>query len=170
MKFVPYLMLAASAPFLLGACGGADSDTARENAIEKAAKRQGFDVDATISDDGTEKIEVRQGAATMGRNLDRPSELPDDIHLPANWEIMAFSPVPPSGYSVQAMTDDSPEDIIDELRREMLAEGWTEPEQGPELPGPMKRQAFEKGKRLATFTIVENGDGQTVQLMALTLP
>lgn len=167
MRPVSLFLPAASALLFLCACGGgADSNKAREDAIEQAGKRHGFDVDATVSEDGkTEKIEVRQGAATMGRNLDRPADFPDDIHVPSNWEIMAFSPVPPAGYSIQAMTDESAGDIVKELSREMAANGWT-----PAKEGPMQRAGFEKGKRLATYTIVSNGERNTVQVMTLTLP
>lgn len=154
----------------LASCGGSDSNEAREKQIEDTAAKYGVDVDVTLDTDGeTERIVINQGGAQIGQGLDLPSGFPDDIKLPGSWNIMAASAPMPNGYSIQALSDNSASEVMEELRSRMIAEGWVET--AADTPTPhMSRISFEKDDRMANFNILENGETRAVQLLTTPKP
>ncbi len=154
---------------LLSACGGESEN--REAAIEKEAKKYGIDADVTVDEKGDVKtVAIKRGNAVVGQHLSVPAEFPDDIKLPANWNMIASAPVPNlNGFSVQALSEDDAETILTNLRGSMSADGWTETVADQPTP-QMSRINFEKDDRMANFNIIANGDTNAVQLMTMSKP
>lgn len=154
------------------ACGGAsDNPASKEAALETAAAKHGVDLDATVRADGTtEKLAIKQGIGTVGQNLDLPADFPEDVYVSARWNVIAKSPVPPSGgYSLQSLSSEDIEDIASDIRSRMTAQGWTEID-APEQSGPLTRVGFEKGSRIASFNIIPNGETNAIQLVTMMKP
>lgn len=163
-------VFAASFLAMTVACGGgADSNEAREKAMEDTAKKHGLDVDVTVGENGdAEQIVINNGAAQVGQNLNLPNNFPEDISLPSGWNIMSSAPVP-NGFSVQAIVSDDADTIINGLRGKMSADGWTEAVADQPTP-QMSRINFEKDDRMANFNIMANGETNMVQLMTMVRP
>ncbi len=161
------IMLAAG---LLAACGGSDTNAAREKAMEDAAAAHGINADVTVNDAGeSEKIEINAGGGTVGRNLDLPAGFPDDINLPADWEVIAASSPMPGAHSVQILSDATRDEIMQTLRSRLTETGWSET--SADIPAPsMARLGFEKGDRMANFNIIENGETRAVQVLTMPKP
>ena len=169
MTIKPFMMIGAAA-LLIAGCGGADSNESREKAMEDLAASQGIDADVTVNDDGeTEKVVINAGAGQVGMNLDLPAGFPDDVKLPADWNIIGSSSPMPDMQNLQAMSEATTDEIVADLRSRLGDEGWTET--GFEQPTPaMSQLGFEKGERIANFNIIENGETRMIQLATLPKP
>ncbi|MEX6632978.1 hypothetical protein [Hyphococcus lacteus] len=154
----------------LAACGGDDSANTKEKNIEDAAKAHGIDLDATVDAKGdTEKLEIKQGASRIGKNLDLPPDFPADVFISSDWNIMGTIPVPTGGYSIQSMSSDEADVIVKLVRERMIAEGWDEVSSDSPMP-QMSRIGFEKDDRMASFNVMENGATRMVQMVTTTKP
>lgn len=158
------------AALILASCGGNDSNEAREKKMEDTAARYGVDVDVSLDEDGeTEQVVINQGGGQVGQGLNLPPGFPNDITLPETWNIMAASAPMPNGYSIQALSDRSAAEIMDELRSRLTAEGWVETV-ADSPTSQMSRISFEKDDRMANFNILENGETRAVQLLTMPTP
>ncbi|MEM9234868.1 MAG: hypothetical protein AAGA69_11620 [Pseudomonadota bacterium] len=170
MKITQRTILTATAIGMLAACGGVDdSPDAREKAMEQAAAKHGIDADVTVGKDGeVEQVVINSGAGQVGQNLSLPNGFPDDIPLPDDWNIMSSAAVP-NGFSVQALSEDSAEALMADLKASMTDTGWTVTASDQPTP-QMSRVNFEKDGRMANFNIMLNGETRVVQLMTMVMP
>ena len=170
MKTTTGILSIALASGLLAACGGSDSNSTREQAMADSAAAHGIDADVTLNDDGeTEKVVINAGGGQVGKNLDLPAGFPEDISLPAGWDIMSSSSPLPGSFNLQALSPDSAADILDTLRTRLTADGWTETASDSPTPA-MSRINFEKDDRMANFNIIENGETRAVQILTMPKP
>ncbi len=138
--------------------------------MEDAAARHGIDADVSLNGEGeTEQIVINAGGGQVGRNLDLPSGFPDDIELPAAWDIIATGSPLPGSHSVQALSESSKEDIISNIRDRLTADGWTVMDSDSSMPH-MARISLEKDDRMASFSVMENGDTRAVQILTMPKP
>jgi len=170
MKTGTGILAIALATDLLAACSGSDSNNSREKAMEDAAARHGIDADVSLNNKGeAEQMVINAGGSQVGRNLNLPAGFPDDIELPAAWDIIATGSPMPGSHSLQALSESSKEDIISDVRNRLMADGWTEMESDPSMPH-MARISLEKGGRLASFNVIENGNTRAVQILIMPKP
>ncbi len=172
MKTQLLLGLAASAT-ALAACGGGDnSKEAQEKRIEETAKKYGVNADVTLDKDSeVDKVVINNGLGQYGQGLDLPSGFPQDVALPAGANIMAATNVPgqKNAFSIQALSNDDADTIINSVTSQMETSGWTK--SASDQPTPqMRRIGFEKDDRMANFVITANGETNMVQLVTMTKP
>lgn len=168
MHKLAQLFLCLGVATLLTACGDDSSDRAEqtEKAIEDAGKDLGFDLDATVNEEGeVEKVEINRGDSVVGQNLDLPAGFPEDVFVSSDWNIMSVSPAPGGGFMVQSLAPQDGKTIIEELRGQMTGQGWSV---AAEAETPFPRINFEKDNRVANFNIIPNGESNAVQLMTMT--
>ena len=75
MKTTTGILSIALASGLLAACGGSDSNSTREQAMEDSAAAHGIDADVTLNDDGeTEKVVINAAINDMDllESISRP--------------------------------------------------------------------------------------------------
>ena len=166
------LLTAALMCMLVAACGGSQSEQAREDAIEDLAAQYGVDADVELDEDGNvEQLTIDRSVggmqAQLGQNLDLPADFPADVPIYPGLSIHSVSAVP-QGHMVQGTTEDDRQAVVDFLRERLLADGWTEAESNE--VGPMLQMRFEKGSRITGIMLMPGNPGVVVQLSALTLP
>jgi len=155
---------------LVAACGGSDTDTSRDKAMEDAAAERGIDADVTLNEEGgQERIAINAGGGQVGRNLDLPAGFPADVRLPADWDIIAASSPLPGSHNLQALSEASSDDIIERIRARLSADGWAETASDSAAPG-MARISLAKDDRIANFNIIENGGTRAIQIMVMPKP
>ncbi|WP_425411041.1 hypothetical protein [Hyphococcus sp.] len=167
-KVLSFAALGAGA-VLLAACGGGEE--AREKQMEDMAKRHGVDADVELDDKGevkSVKINNGLGGAVVGQNIDLPDGFPADVPVSDEWSIMATTPTP-GGYMIQAMSGDSADAIIEDVRKALNAEGWTEETVDNPVP-QMHRIGFTKDDRMTTLNLIANGEQMSVQLLTMKKP
>lgn len=170
MKHLFKASLVGASAILLAGCGGGDSNDAREKQMEDAAARQGIDADVTLDEKGEPaKIEIKQGGGTVGQGLDLPSGFPDDINLPGDWNVIAVTAPMPNAHSIQALSPETTEALLEDIRARLSGQGWTETAADSPTPA-MSRIGFEKEGRMANFNIIENGETRAVQLVTMPKP
>jgi hypothetical protein len=163
---------AAIAALALTACGGAGSGAdKREAEIEAYAQAHGVDADVEVDASGeVSSVTVKQGGGTVGTDLDLPDGFPSDVKLPANWTIQSSSPVPPSGFMLTGMVDDTVDGVASAVRETLTAEGWAETAFDTSSP-VMTRIGFEKGTRMTNINVMDTGgDKLSVQIMTMEKP
>jgi hypothetical protein len=155
----------------LGACGGNDDLSSREQAMEDQAAALGIDADVTLDDEGkVDQVTVQGlGGATAGQNLDLPAGFPEDVPLNPDWNVTSVSPFPPAGYILQALSNESVEAARKGIRERFTAAGWTETASGQPSP-QMTTLGFEKGDRMTNVNLIAAGRQLTVQLSTLPKP
>jgi len=155
---------------LIAGCGGNDSGESGEQAMDEAAARYGIDADVTLSDTGEqEKVVINAGGSQVGQNLDLPAGFPDDIRLPADWNIIGASSPRPGSHNLQALSAASSDDIVREIRARLTETGWSETASASPAPG-MARISLVKGDRMANFNIIENGGSRMIQILIMRKP
>ena len=159
---------------VLAACGPSDSSNeATERAMENAAARHGVDADVELDSSGDVKsVVINNGVGgKVGANLELPADFPDDIFVPETWNILMTSPVPgqSQGFSMQALSSGSQQEIAAEIRENMTSNAWSETGTNAPVPHMLGIQ-FEKDARLASFNIVENGDTFMIQMSTMEKP
>lgn len=170
MKRFSNTALIAGAAIMLASCGGSDSNETRERQMEEAAARHGIDADVTLDSSGeTEKIVINAGGGQVGQGLDLPADFPSDVNLPSDWNIIAAAAPLPNAHSIQALSDKSTEDVVEDIRSSLSAEGWTETASDSPTP-QMARINFEKEDRMANFNIIANGETRAVQVVTMPKP
>ena len=162
---------AAVAAFVLAACGGSSDTDKREAEIEAYAAEHGVDADVEVDETGeVSSVTIRQGGGTVGNNLSLPDGFPEDVKLPANWTIQSSAPVPPDGYMLTGMVDDTVEGVSAAVRETLTAEGWAET--AADAPSSiMSRISFEKEGRMTNVNIMNTGgENLSVQILTMTKP
>lgn len=161
---------AAGTALALAACGGA-SESDREAQMEEIARDYGVDADVELGSDGTaEKVTIDGPmGAKFGKNVDLPADFPDDVVVDGGWNVISVSPMPGGGSTMQAMTGDTVEAITGKLDEGMSGNGWSHVR--TETPTPqMTRVVFEKGGRMANYTILATDPQRTVQFLTMDKP
>ncbi|MEQ9505949.1 MAG: hypothetical protein RLO80_06725 [Hyphomonas sp.] len=160
---------AAVAAIALAACGAGDSGAdKREADIEAYAKTHGVDADVEVDASGeVSSVTIKQGGGTVGNNLDLPDGFPADVKLPASWTIQSSSPVPPSGFMLTGMVEDTVEGVASAVRETLTAEGWNETAYDASTP-VMTRIAFEKDTRMTNISVMDTG-GEKLSVQILTM-
>lgn len=170
MKKLPKAALIGAATLALASCGGGDSNDAREKQMEEAAASHGIDADITLDDSGQpEKIEIKSGTGTIGQGLDLPDGFPEDISIPDDWNVIAVTAPMPNAHAIQALSENTLEALVEELRSQFESDGWTETAADTSVPH-MSRINFEKDGRMANFNIIENGSSRAIQFMTMPKP
>lgn len=156
---------------LLGACGGNDDAESRARDMEAQAQKYGIDADITVNEAGeVDTVTVNTlGGGQVGRNLQLPTDFPNDVPIPPGYQIMSVSPAPQGGFMVQAMTDDDIETILATLREQFSGEGWTESSADQTSP-QMSRIGFEKGNRMSGLNLIDSGSQVAVQIVTMEKP
>ncbi len=169
MTFSSKTVLTLCAALLLAACGGDNAET-REAKMEKEAKKHGIDADVSLDDDGNvETVEIKTGSGTVGRNLNLPDGFPSDVVLADSWQIMSVAPAA-GGYMVQALSSDSVDAVVSEIRSSFTDNGWTEVAFEQTAPN-MSRIGFEKDDRMTNANIINSGGPQlAVQILTMKKP
>lgn len=167
----PSILIASStATLLLAACGN-NSDSAREQQMEDMAAQYGIDADVELGADGeVASVEINgPGGGRVGNNLALSGDFPDDVFVSPDWNIMSSNAMPTGAQMVQAMSDAAPEALVESIRGSMTAGGWSET--AAENPVPtMSQIGFEKGARIASYSIISAGEQRTVQITTMDLP
>lgn len=168
MQYFRIHTAAALAALALAACGGDKAVDKREADIEAYAKAHGVDAEVTVDALGeVSSVTVKQGSGTVGNDLGLPAGFPEDVKLPASWTIQSSSPVPPGGFMLTGMAQDTAEGITAAVREALTAEGWTET--AFETPSPaMTQMGFEKGTRMTNINVMDTG-GETLSVQILTM-
>ncbi|MCA8900521.1 MAG: hypothetical protein KDA53_04665 [Hyphomonas sp.] len=170
MKTATGILAAIAAAGMISACGGSNSDSSREKAMEAAAAQHGINADVTLNEDGeVDQVVVSNGFGQAGKNLNLPVGFPDDIDLPDDWEIIGASAPMPGSHSLQLLSKDTAEEIVADLRTRMTAEGWSEAAFATPAPS-MTQLNFEKDARMTNFNIIQNGETRAVQLLTMPKP
>ncbi len=162
----------AAAVLTLFACGGGESNQAREAQLEEYARSYGADVDVEIDDEtGTKNVVVNQGLGTLsgqvGTNLQVPTDFPDDVVLYADMRVFSVTRIP-QGFSLQGISDDELQAIADFYGRKMSEQGWEDATADAQLPA-MRSLQFKKGERMTSVNLMPNGEHTTVQIMTMKI-
>lgn len=126
-----------------------------------------MDADVEVDASGeVSSVTIKQGSGTVGNNLDLPAGFPADVKLPSGWTIQSSSPVPPNGFMLTGMVEDSVEGIVSAVRETLTAEGWTET--AFETPSPVMTQiGFQKDTRMTNINVMDTG-GEKLSVQILT--
>lgn len=155
---------------LVVACGGNDAPGDRERAMEDMAAKHGLDIDVDLDASGeVEQVIINAGAGQVGSGLSLPDGFPEDVAIPAEWNIISSSAPMPETYMVQTLTDDTSESILRGLRQDMSSAGWNESDFA-EMTPQIWRINFDKDDRMTAFTITSNGETNAVQIVSMPKP
>ena len=171
MNYLKTMAVAGTATLMLAACGGSNDPASQEKAAENLAASYGVDADVTVDESGEVSNVVinSPGGGQVGNNLDLPDGFPGDVSIPEGWALTGTTRVPPDGFSIQMMTEESVADAGEAIRTAMSGEGWTETASGSASP-QFSQIGFEKDGRMTNFTIIDNAGKATVQLITMTRP
>lgn len=155
---------------LISACGGDNTNEAREAEMEEYARSYGVDVDVEIDDTtGEENVVINQGigaiAGQFGTNLRVPVGFPDDVVLFPGMTIHASSAIP-QGHTLQGTANGTIEDVAEFYRQGMARKGWQTADPGMQSPA-MHSLQFKKDNRLTNISVMPNGEHSTVQIMTM---
>lgn len=162
-------LMAVLLPALLAtACG---RDEARNSAlVERAIEATGEPVapagEAPAIDEHIVTLETEDGlyTATSGDDLALPPGFPDDVQLPADARVQAYTTLG-EAVSVGLHSPRSASLLFDEFRAAQRARGWQEAE-AIEL-APVQSLGLRKDSRLLEATFTAEADGGTAVSLAL---
>lgn len=155
----------------LAACGGSNDSETRERDMEDYAERHGVDADVEVDEQGeVESVAIKSPTGGQyGKDLKLPDGFPDDVPVSPDWSIVAATPMPQGGYSLQAMSAETMEAALETVRARMTAQGWAETAMESASP-QMRRLSFEKDARMTSINLIDAGDGVSVQLLTMDQP
>lgn len=152
------------------ACGREPGSSAEQDRkAEEYAKSFGAKVDVQTRTDGTTSVAVDRSLGAMkaqvGTDLAVPEGFSKDVPVFPGLKIASASQMPGMGFMIQGRSSAALPSVAGFYAAEMKAQGWAA-ERSQQTPA-MHMYQFKKGERTASVTFFPDGEGTTVQIMAM---